>query len=298
MKAGAVDISAGRAARLASLTRAAGAHAWHPPPPRRRLPRARVALGPSSPSPLRAAAAVAAPRRRLASVEQPSPLGPARSVRLTSRPAPRPLALAVKLSVDAAKMVEQMETPAELDFSKFEGKLEPGILAAVKAIAEEELAAAQAALAEDTEFAELEKEVQDAFNGLDGLLELDKTEETQAEAGMANVVVGMKKLAVDIESVKGVTIAEISSASRRCAPRSRRSSRTTSGRPDRARSTSGGPFSARRDGGDLSSRILSLRYLIESFLTARACARRVYSILVSSVGRAAAWRQNEFFIDV
>ena len=122
---------------------------------------------------------------------------------------PAPSQLAVKLAVDSSKMVKEMETPAELDFSRFEGKLEPEILAAVKAIAETELATAQAALAEGTEFAELEKEVQDAFNGQDGLLELAKTEETQAEAGMANVVEGMKKLAVDIESVKGVTIAEI-----------------------------------------------------------------------------------------
>jgi hypothetical protein len=68
-------------------------------------------------------------------------------------------------------MKSEMATPPSLDWAAWEAKLsDPSIVGKIKALAEKELEAGAAALEKETPFAELEKEVDAAFNGAGGLV--------------------------------------------------------------------------------------------------------------------------------
>lgn len=115
----------------------------------------------------------------------------------------------IKLSMDAGKMLKEMEKPSSVDWAKYEGRVDPAIIAEVKGIYDTELAAATDFVESSTAFAEVESSVKSAFDGPEGLFALGTKQEKEAVASMEDIVEQMKKLEVDVASIKDVTIAEI-----------------------------------------------------------------------------------------
>ena len=115
----------------------------------------------------------------------------------------------MKLNTGMSMMRKEMAEATAGDFSSWEGKIDPSVVAQVKSICDAELATAMAALESSDEGSKLEKEVMSAFTGSDGLLELASKEEKAAEAGLLQCISDMEKLEVDVAGVADVTIGEI-----------------------------------------------------------------------------------------
>lgn len=83
-----------------------------------------------------------------------------------------PSQLVLKCVAESNAIKKQLESPPNFDalFAEYEKKLGAELTAEVKAVADAAIAEAEAAAAADTTFAELEKEVNEAFKGSNGLV--------------------------------------------------------------------------------------------------------------------------------
>jgi len=125
--------------------------------------------------------------------------------------------LAMKCVTDTMAMEKESAmyaaTMEKYDWSQWEKKgLDADLIAEVKAIMEEGVAKEKTMipdLVKANGFAELEKEISEAFDGPGGFMELASAEEKAAMEGMAKALASMEKLEVDAVGIRDVTIAEI-----------------------------------------------------------------------------------------
>jgi len=118
-----------------------------------------------------------------------------------------------KASLSAYMKITAMKnaaSPAEPDWSKYEGTLDADMIASVKKMVAAEVEAVKSTLPEYT--AELDAsfdEFKKAVNGPGGLMEIAKTREAAAATGLTDIVAELEILKKDIAGVKTLTIAEI-----------------------------------------------------------------------------------------